>query len=255
VHRRPIVLAGVHRGLPAAAASGWDHERVDQDDPEKRIAELENQLAENITLSTQHQAAGPKPGWYADPDGAALLRYWDGRKWTAATDEPAQTPADVVTATPANQPESSAGPQWSAPPGEGDANPALPPPQGYPSYPGQPAPYSAAGEGVDPEAPYGRDPRTKRPLSDKRALVAGALELLFGLFGAGRFYIGSTAIGVSQLGLFILALVLASVVPDSAGTGSMLVGLLIFALLIWEFIDAIWMFTGFGTDGQGRKLR
>ncbi len=28
---------------------------------------------------------GKKPGWYADPRGAARLRYWDGRGWTDET--------------------------------------------------------------------------------------------------------------------------------------------------------------------------
>jgi hypothetical protein len=41
-------------------------------------------------------------------------------------------------------------------------------------------------------------------MSDKSGVVAGLLQLFFGCFGAGRFYLGSTAIGILQLcvGLF-----------------------------------------------------
>ncbi|MGX7823913.1 phospholipid scramblase-related protein [Actinokineospora sp. 24-640] len=27
----------------------------------------------------------PQPGWYADPSGSAMQRYWDGRQWTSQT--------------------------------------------------------------------------------------------------------------------------------------------------------------------------
>ena len=43
--RRPLVLAGIRDFLPGAA-SGWDHLLMDQDDPARRIADLERQLAE-----------------------------------------------------------------------------------------------------------------------------------------------------------------------------------------------------------------
>ena len=129
-----------------------------------------------------------------------------------------------------------------------------PPPQGYPSYPGQPYPYPVAGRGVDPEAPYGRDPVTEKPLSDKKAAIAGVLQLFFGIFGAGRFYMGSKAIGGCQLGLTIVGVVLAQVTAYS-DTASGLVGLLLIGVIIWAIIDAILMFTRRVTDGQGRKLR
>jgi TM2 domain-containing protein len=72
---------------------------------------------------------------------------------------------------------------------------------GYPSYPGYP------GYAVDPQAPFGRDPATGLPLSDKSAATAGLLQLFLGLFGVGRFYIDSTQIAIAQLcvGVFGLA--------------------------------------------------
>lgn len=252
---RPVVPAGGRPRLPAVAATGWDHLLVDKDDPEKRIAELERQLADEMNSGmppNQHQAAGLKPpGWYPDPGGEAFLRYWDGHEWTSATDEPRQPSPDVDTTNPEDEPESSPGPLWSQPPSQELPNPVPPPPQEYPSYPGQPV----AGRGVDPEAPYGRDPVIGKPLSDKKAAIAGALQLFFGVFGAGRFYIGSKAIGGCQLGLTIVGFVLAQVAPSSSDTVSALAGFLWLGVTIWAFIDAIRMFTRSVTDGQGRKLR
>ncbi len=60
---------------------------------------------------------------------------------------------------------------------------------------------------ADPSAPYGRDPLTGEPLSDKTAITAGLLQFFLGGLGVGRFYIGSTNIGAIQLGLTILGIV------------------------------------------------
>jgi TM2 domain-containing membrane protein YozV len=203
---------------------------VDHDDPEKRIAELEGQLANSMKPPDQQRAAGLQPaGWFPDPGGAPLLRYWDGHGWTSATD----IPPDVDTASAADETESSAGPQWSGPPGQVPANPA----PAYPGYPGQPS------------------PQPVEQLSDKKAAVAGTLQLFFGVFGAGRFYIGSWTIGACQLGLTILAFVLAQVVPETANTAVTLIGFVLIAVPIWAFVDAICMFIGTVRDGKGRKLR
>ncbi len=203
---------------------------MDHDDPEKRIAELEGQLADRMKTPSQQRAAGLKPaGWYPDPGGAALLRYWDGHEWTSATD----IPPDGDTATAADEPESFAGSQWSEPPVRESTNLA----PAYPSHPGQPS------------------PQPVEPLSDKKAAVAGTLQLLFGIFGAGRFYIGSWRIGACQLGLTILAVVLAGVVPETANTAITLIGFVLIAVPIWAFVDAICMFIGTVSDGMGRKLR
>ncbi|SIS15499.1 TM2 domain-containing protein [Williamsia sterculiae] len=125
------------------------------------------------------------------------------------------------------------------------------PPQ-QPSPYGQPVPGYGQGQppaypyGVDPSAPFGRDPRTGEPLSDKSKVAAGLLQFFLGMFGIGRFYIGSTAIGVAQLLLFIVGLI----------STIFFIGLFIlFGLSIWVLVDAIMMFTGNVRDGQGRVLR
>jgi|ERR1700742_43322 len=117
--------------------------------------------------------------------------------------------------------------------------PAAPYP-GHPGYPGYPG-Y------LDPQAPFGRDPATGLPLSDKSAVAAGLLQLFLGLFGAGRFYIGSTQIAVAQLcvGLFGLIFGLFCLFGLPALLGG----------IVWAIVDAILMFTGSVQDHYGRKLR
>ena len=179
----------------------------------------------------QHEAPRPTASSGSKTSGL-VSRPWrcrassilDGHEWTSATD----IPPDVDTATPAAEPESFTGPQWSEPPGQAPA-PA------YSSYP-QPS------------------PQPVEPTSDKKAVVAGTLQLLLGVFGVGRFYIGSWTIGACQLGLTILAVVLAGVVPETANTAVTMIGLFLIAMPIWAFLDAILMFLGLITDGQGRKL-
>jgi TM2 domain-containing membrane protein YozV len=118
--------------------------------------------------------------------------------------------------------------------------PGYPPPQPYPGYPAYPS-Y------LDPQAPFGRDPATGLPLSDKSATSAGLLQLFFGLFGIGRFYIGSTQIAVAQLcvGLFGLVFGLFCLFGLPA----------LFGGIVWAIVDAVLIFTGNVKDEYGRKLR
>ncbi|WP_024793063.1 TM2 domain-containing protein [Tomitella biformata] len=104
-------------------------------------------------------------------------------------------------------------------------------PYGQPGY-GQPqyAPGQLYNPNIDPSAPYGRDPITGEPFSDKQQLVAGLLQLFAGGFGAGRWYTGHTGIAIAQL-------------FTCGGLG------------IWALIDAIMMLTGNVRDANGRKLR
>ena len=87
---------------------------------------------------------------------------------------------------------------------------------------------------ADPNAPYGYDPKTGLPYSDKQKIIAGILQLLLGGFGAGRFYTGHTGMAVAQLLLTFFV----------CGVGS-----------IWALVDGIMILTGDPTDAQGRPLR
>jgi TM2 domain-containing membrane protein YozV len=112
-----------------------------------------------------------------------------------------------------------------------------PPPQaGYPPpYPPPPGQYPQAYQ--DPAAPFGRQPMTGEPYSDKSKVVAGLLQLLglFGIVGVGRMYLGQVGLGVGQL---VVGLV-------TCGLGA----------VIWGIIDAILILTDKVRDPQGRPLR
>lgn len=118
--------------------------------------------------------------------------------------------------------------------------PPPPPPQYGPSY-GPPPPFTppgAFGTGAYgtapgyqvPFAPYGIDPMTGYPLSDKSKVVAGILQLFLGGFGVGRFYTGHTGMAVAQL-------------LTCGGCG------------VWALVDGIILLVNGGMDAQGRKLR
>lgn len=100
------------------------------------------------------------------------------------------------------------------------------PPQATAAFPTTSGPAA-----YDPEAPYGRDPVTGRPYSDRVKVIAALLQL-FLPFGTGRFYTGHTGIAIAQLVLVF------------SGVG-----------LIWSFIDGIVMLAGNPTDPEGRPLR
>lgn len=148
--------------------------------------------------------------------------------------------------TPPNPPGNpSDEPPWGwQPPGYGSQpNPHIPPPPPPPGYPG----YAGYRGYVDPQAPFGRDPATGLPLSDKSATTAGLLQLFLGLFGIGRFYIDSTQIAVAQLcvGLFGILFSLFCFLGFPVLLGG----------IVWAIVDAILMFTGSVKDNHGRKLR
>jgi TM2 domain-containing membrane protein YozV len=145
-----------------------------------------------------------------------------------------------------------------------------PPPGGYPTsgyppgYSAPPAAYSTPpGYPVIPPilvvpptyAPFGVDPVTGRPLSDKSKVVAGLLQLLPGglltLGGIGRLYAGHVALGIFQLvgtliawtgivcGIFTLGFGWCLTVP----------------FWLWFVIDGIVLLAGRPVDGAGRPLR
>jgi TM2 domain-containing membrane protein YozV len=112
--------------------------------------------------------------------------------------------------------------------------PPAPVPQPFPPFPTAPhpvAPYPAPYAPGYLEAPYGREPATGVPYSDRQKVVAGVLQLLLP-FGIGRFYTGHTGIGVAQLLLSFVAI------------GA-----------IWAFIDGLVILLGRPLDSDGRPLR
>jgi TM2 domain-containing membrane protein YozV len=100
-----------------------------------------------------------------------------------------------MTTGPENPPPDPTQPYGSSPPPPPPPPPATPSP-GYTGYTPPGAPTGAYG--VSSQAPYGLDPRTGIPYSDKSKIVAGLLNILLPI-GIGRFYTGHTAIGVAQL--------------------------------------------------------
>ncbi len=107
-----------------------------------------------------------------------------------------------------------------------------PPPGGYGPPPGA---YPPPAPGMmQPGSPYGVDPMTGMPLSDKSKMTAGLLQIFLGSFGVGRFYLGYTGLGIAQI----------AVVWLTCGLGG-----------IWPLIDGIMMLTGKVPDAQGRPLR
>lgn len=121
-----------------------------------------------------------------------------------------------------------------APPGyvPPPTQPYYPPPTGpQPQFGAPPPPPGMMPPGYGtPDAPYGFDPITGVPLSDKSKIAAGVLQLFLGNLGIGRFYTGHTGIAVAQL-------------LTCGGCG------------IWSLIDGIIILVSGGTDSQGRKLR
>lgn len=119
-----------------------------------------------------------------------------------------------------------------------------PPPGGYGAPPpGAPGGFGPPGMGGPPgmmggpmvqNAPYGIEPVSGLPYSDKSKMVAGLLNiglLCVGIGGVGRFYTGHIGLGVAQLLL-----------------GWLTCG-------IWPLIDGIMMLMGKVPDAQGRPLR
>ena len=128
---------------------------------------------------------------------------------------------------------------YGAPPGGYGAPPPGgygPPPGGYgppPPMPGMGGPMGGMGM-MQAHAPYGVDPMTGMPFSDKSKMVAGLLQIFLGSFGAGRFYTGHMGIAIAQIAVTWL----------TCGAGA-----------LWPLIDGIMMLMGKVPDAQGRPLR
>lgn len=112
-----------------------------------------------------------------------------------------------------------------------------PPPPGTPGMGGMGGGYGQPMGGMgmmQPHAPFGVDPLTGMPFSDKSKMVAGLLQIFLGSFGAGRFYTGHMGLAIAQIAVTWL----------TCGVGA-----------IWPLIDGIMMLTGKVPDAQGRPLR
>lgn len=114
------------------------------------------------------------------------------------------------------------------------------PQQGYsqPNNAGNPYTHQAPGYGGQgagqPGAPYGYDPVSGLPYSEKSKLAAGLLGIFVGGFGVGRFYTGHVGLGVAQLIVTVVTF----------GFGS-----------LWGLIDGILMLAGNSKDANGLPLR
>ncbi len=97
--------------------------------------------------------------------------------------------------------------------------------------PGLPALLPPMWPQVDPTAPYGREPSSGIPYSDRSKVIAGVLQIILP-FGIGRFYSGHTGLGVAQLLLSFF------------GIG-----------ILWAWIDGIVLLAGRATDPYGRPMR
>jgi TM2 domain-containing membrane protein YozV len=148
---------------------------------------------------------------------------------TQGPEDPNVPPPYGETPPPADQPAPTPPPYGQAPPPQpgyqqpGYAQPGYPP-SGYPA-----GPY-----GASPQAPWGVDPKTGLPYSEKTKLVAGLLQIFLGGFGVGRFYLGDTKTAVWQIVVTVL----------TCGIGS-----------IWGLIDGIIILATDSKDMNGLPLR
>ncbi|MGU3431422.1 NINE protein [Actinomycetes bacterium M1A6_2h] len=136
-------------------------------------------------------------------------------------------------------PDSSGQPQYQQPPPWDQQQPFAQPGYGAP---------------IDPGAPYGRDPMTGEPYSDKSKLLAGLLQIVpvfVGLpIGIGRFYMGSNGIGVAMAVLTVVSYLLIFTLIGA------LLGLpVLFATGVWGIVDGVILLTGKPRDGAGRLLK
>ena len=98
---------------------------------------------------------------------------------------------------------------------------------------------------MQPHAPWGIDPKTGRPFSDKQKILAGVLQICLGKFGIGRFYTGHVNLAVAQLITCMLGVWVFSWFTCGLSV----------CVLFWPLIDGITILATDSTDSEGRPLR
>ncbi|OYD70619.1 TM2 domain-containing protein [Rhodococcus sp. OK302] len=251
--------SGSQSGVPPQFGSPFDY------DATADASLTETSTPTEKTPSTETTGTGPGwdtyagtgngPGWgsnpiYPPPAAADQTTAFPAAAQPAPETTPSYPPADgPVYGAPADQTPNPYAPApqqaYPQPPqqqGYGQPQQAYGQPQqayGQPQQ-GYGQPQQAYGQPqqgygfVDQSAPFGRDPMTGEPLSDKSKVTAGLLGILLGGLGAGRFYLNQPGMAIAQIAVTWLTL----------GFGA-----------IWPFIDGIMMLTGSVRDKYGRKLR
>ena len=129
------------------------------------------------------------------------------------------------------------------------------PSAGYPPAAGTVVPH--------PGAPFGYDPVSGRPYSDKSRLTAGLLGIFLGWCGVGRFYTGHTGLAIGQIGAVWGSWLVACCLYVGGSALTLGAGAFIFWVVLllpplagfWPFIDGIIVLARGGTDSNGRVLR
>lgn len=247
--------SGSQSAVPPQFGSPFDYEATADASLSETSAPTEK------TPSTETTGTGPGwdtyagmgngPGWGSHPIYPPPAGSEPTTAFSAASDPtaayPISEPAPPNYMPPSYDQQPYQQQNYSAPtdgpvygvPADQSANPyAAPPVQGYTASPQNPGygqqPYAQPYGFVDPSAPFGRDPITGQPFSDKSKVTAGLLGILLGGFGAGRFYLNQPGTAIAQIAVTWL----------TCGIGG-----------IWPLIDGIMMLTGSVKDQYGRPLR
>jgi TM2 domain-containing membrane protein YozV len=192
--------------------------------------------------SAPPQYGAPPPGQYGAPPPGQYGAPPPGQYGAPPPGQYGAPPPGQYGAPPPGQYGAPPPGQYGAPPpgqyGYGAPPPGFqPPPQALAAWGGA--------AGASPDAPFGIDPVSGRPYSDKSKLVAGLLQICFGGLAVGRFYMGDTSTAIAQLlAVFVIG-----------GGGSFFTCGASFIVVLWPLIDGIMILTGKPLDAQGRPLR
>jgi hypothetical protein len=114
----------------------------------------------------------------------------------------------------------------------------------------------------DPLAPFGRDPVTGNPLSNKSKLAAGVLQFLWGgPFGAGNLYLGDTKRCLIHVGAFwgaFFVIMFGGLVGAVSALGYVIMflgALMGFGSVLFAWYEVFLIFTDRVTDKDGRQLK